>query len=94
MEEVKVLLLEGGKRPSRQTRDELDAKGIKVTPVQDLSARLVALEADRNYAVLLDLDLYRAGVEAVQKNHSMFPDAAVIVMASLERLSVADEALR
>ncbi|TAJ75723.1 response regulator [bacterium] len=94
MEEIKVILLEGGKRPSHQARDELDAKGIKVTAVQDLAAGLAVLEADRNHAVLLDLDLYRAGIEAVQKIHIMFPDAAVIVMASLERLSVVDEALR
>lgn len=86
--------MEGGKRPSHQARDELDAKGIKVTAVQDLAACLPVLESDRNHAVILDLDLYRAGIEAVQKIHTMFPDAAVIVMASLERLSVVDEALR
>ena len=94
MKEMKVLLLEGGKRPSNQTRDELDAKGIKATALQDLAACLAALEADRNLAVLLDLDLYRTGIEAVQKIHAQFPDAAVIVMASLERLSVVDEALK
>ncbi len=94
VEEMKVILLEGGKRPSNQTRNELDAKGIKATAVQDLAACLAALEAEKNHAVLLDLDLYRAGIEAVQKIHIMFPDAAVIVMASLERLSVVDEALR
>ena len=33
MEEVKVLFLEGGKRPSRQTQEELKTKGIAVTQV-------------------------------------------------------------
>lgn len=94
MEKIKVLLLEGGKRPSHQTRDELDAKGIRVTAVQDLAACLASLESDRNHAVILDLDLQRAGIEAVQQIHAAFPDVAVLVMASLERLRVVDEALR
>lgn len=94
MEKTKVLLLEGGKRPSHQTRDELGAKGIQATPVQDLAACLATLETDNNQVVILDLDLQRAGIEAVQKIHSAFPDVAVLVMASLERLQVVDEALR
>ncbi|MBI2989195.1 MAG: response regulator [Deltaproteobacteria bacterium] len=94
MGEMKVVLLEGGKRPSHQTRRELDAKGIKVTVVQDLPSCLAALEADRKHSVILDLDLHRAGIETLQKISSLFPDVAVIVMASLERLTVVDEALR
>ena len=94
MEEVKVLLLEGGKRPSPQTREELEAKGIKVIPVQDLAACLPVLEADREHAVIIDLDLHRAGIETVENIHSLYPEIAIIVMASLERLTVVDEALR
>lgn len=94
MEKTKVLLLEGGKRPSHQTRDELGAKGIQASPVQDLAACLATLETDSGHVVILDLDLQRAGIEAVQKIHSAFPDVAVLVMASLERLQVVDEALR
>ncbi len=94
MEAIKVILLEGGKRPSNQTREELDAKGIRVTPVQDLAACLAALEADRSHAVILDLDLLRTGIEAVKAIHTTFPEIVVIVMASLERLTVVDEALR
>lgn len=94
MEEIKVLLLEGERRPSHQTREELEAKGIRVTPVQDLAACLPILEAGGSHVVLLDLDLYRAGIEAVQKIHGMFPEIAVLVMASVERITVVDEALR
>ena len=94
MEEIKVILLEGGKRPSRQTREELDAKGIRVTSVQDLAACLPVLEADRNHTVLIDLDLHRTGIETVEKIHSVFPETPVIAMASLERLTVVDEVLR
>ncbi len=94
MEEIKVLLLEGERKPSHQTREELEAKGIRVTPVQDLAACLPILEAGGSHVVLLDLDLYRAGIETVQKIHSMFPEIAVLVMASLERITVVDEALR
>ncbi|MBI2210072.1 MAG: HAMP domain-containing histidine kinase, partial [Deltaproteobacteria bacterium] len=93
MEKIKVLLLEGGKRPSNQTRDELGAKGIQALPVQDLAACLAALESDNNHSVILDLDLQRAGIEAVQKIHSTFPNVAIVVLASLERLTVVDEAL-
>lgn len=93
MEKIKVLLLEGGKRPSNQTRDELGAKGIQALPVQDLAACLAALEADNSHSVMLDLDLQRAGIEAVQKIHSAFPNVAIVVLASLERLTVVDEAL-
>lgn len=94
MGEIKVLLLEGERRPSQQTREELEAKGIRVTPVQDLAACLPILEASGSHVVLLDLDLYRAGIEAVQKIHGMFPEIAVLVMASVERITVVDEALR
>ena len=93
MEKIKVLLLEGGKRPSNQTRDELGAKGIQAFPVQDLAACLAALESDNSHSVILDLDLQRAGIEAVQKIHSAFPNVAVVVLASLERLTVVDESL-
>lgn len=94
MEAIKVILLEGGKRPSQQTREELDAKGIKVTLAQDLAGCLPILEADRNHTVLIDLDLHRTGIETVEKIHSVFPETPVIAMASLERLTVVDEALR
>jgi len=93
MEKIKVLLLEGGKRPSNQTRDELGAKGIQAFPVQDLAACLAALESDNSHSVILDLDLQRAGIEAVQKIHCAFPNVAVVVLASLERLTVVDESL-
>src|SRR3972149_9718663 len=52
------------------------------------------MEADRKHSVILDLDLHRAGIETLQQISSLFPDVAVIVMASLERLTVVDEALR
>lgn len=94
MEAIKVILLEGGKRPSQQTREELDAKGIKVTLAQDLAGCLPVLEADRNHTVLIDLDLHRTGIETVEKIHSVFPETPVIAIASLERLTVVDEALR
>lgn len=94
MNEIKALLLEGGKRPSRQSREELDAKGIMATSVNDLAVCLSTLERDRNFIVIVDLDLQRTGIEAVQKVHSLYPEIIVIVMASLERLAVVDEALR
>lgn len=86
--------MEGGKRPSHQTRSELEAKGIKVTAVQDAAACLSALESDRNHTLILDLDLHRGGVEVVQKVRAAFPDVVVLVMASLERLRVVDDALK
>src|SRR3989338_8297102 len=91
---IKVLLLEGGKRFPHRTREELEAKGIKVTPVEDPAACLTILESDRKQTVVIDLDLYRAGIDTVQKIHSTYPEIATIVMASLERLAVVDEALR
>lgn len=94
MEKIKILLLEGGKRPSRQTQDELDAKGFKVTPVPDPAECLAALEVDKNYLVIIDLDMQRTGIEAVQKIRGLSPEIIVIVMSSLERLTVVDEALR
>jgi|GEM_PF-1287539 len=94
MEGIKVLLLEGGKRFPHRTREELEAKGIKVTPVEDPAACLTILESDREQTVIIDLDLYRAGIDTVQKIHSTYPEIATIVMASLERLAVVDEALR
>ena len=94
MEGIKVLLLEGGKKFPHRTREELEAKGIKVTPVEDPAACLTILESDREQSVIIDLDLYRAGIDTVQKIHSTYPEIATIVMASLERLAVVDEALR
>src|SRR3989338_438987 len=94
MEGIKVLLLEGGKRFPHRTREELEAKGIKVTPVEDPAACLTILESDRKQTVVIDLDLYRAGIDTVQKIHSTYPEIATIVMASLERLAVVDEAPR
>lgn len=91
---IKVLLLEGGKRFPHRTREELEAKGIKVTPVEDPAACSTILESDREQTVIIDLDLYRAGIDTVQKIHSTYPEIATIVMASLERLAVVDEALR
>jgi len=55
---------------------------------------LTILESDRKQTVIIDLDLYRAGIDTVQKIHSTYPEIATIVMASLERLAVVDEALR
>ncbi|MFQ5904039.1 MAG: response regulator, partial [Candidatus Binatia bacterium] len=91
---MKVLLLEGGKGPSRQTQDELNAKGITVTPVQDLATCLATLEADRDWTVIIDLDLYRGGIEALQEIRRISPEIVVIAMASLKRLTVVDEALK
>src|SRR3990167_2709398 len=88
---IKVLLLEGGKRFPHRTREELEAKGIKFTPVEDPAACLTILESDREQTVIIDLDLYRAGIDTVQKIHSRYPEIATIVMASLERLAVVDE---
>ena len=94
MEGIKVLLLEGGKRFPHRTREELEAKGIKVTPVEDPAACSTILDTDREQTVIIDLDLHRAGIDTVQKIHSTYPEIATIVMASLERLAVVDEALR
>ncbi len=91
---MKVLLLEGGKRPSRQTRDELDAKGIQLTSVQDVGNCLTTLGSDKDHTVIVDLDLHRKGVEAIKEIHKAFPDVVLLVMASLERLTVVDEALK
>ena len=92
--EMKVLLLAGGERPSSQTQDGLNAKGITVTPVQDLATCLATLKAERDWSVIIDLDLYRTGIEALQEIRRISPDIVVIAMASLERLSVVDEALK
>lgn len=94
METHKVLLLEGGKRPSRQAREELESKGFSVVEVADLDACVRALMADPNYTVVLDLDLQTKGIEALQKFRVVSPDSAVIVIASQERLSVVDQALK
>lgn len=94
MEEVKVLFLEGGRRPSHQIREELKPKGIAVTQVQDLPACLEALKVDRDQTVIMDLDLYRQGIEALHEIVKISPDIPVIVIASLERLAVVDGALK
>lgn len=94
MEETKVLLLEGGKRPSRQTREELGAKGIHVTPAQDIAECLAALKNDPEPTVIVDLDLYPKAIEAVAEIHKAFPEVSLLVMASVQRLAVAEEALR
>src|SRR3990167_1441538 len=75
---IKVLLLEGGKRFPHRTREELEAKGIKFTPVEDPAACLTILESDREQTVIIDLDLYRAGIDTVQKIHSTYPEIATI----------------
>jgi len=91
---MKALLLEGGKRPSRQIREELGTKGITITPVEDIPACISALEADRDQLVIIDLDLFRKGIEALPKIREISPEIVIVVMASLERLAVVDEALQ
>ena len=94
MEPHKVLLLEGGKRPSRQTRQELESKGFTVVEVTDLEGCVQTLQSDPDYTVVIDLDLQRKGVEALEEIRRVSAEAVVIVIASLERLSVVDEALK
>ena len=43
---------------------------------------------------MVDLDLHPKGVESVQQIHKIHPDTVVIVLASLERLTAVDEALK
>jgi PAS domain S-box-containing protein len=94
MEETRLLLLDGGKRPLQQNWDELKDKGISVTTVQELADCLATLEYDRDYVVVIDADLYRQGIEAVQEIAKISPDIIVLVLVSVERLSVADEMLK
>lgn len=91
---MKVLWLEGGKKFAPKIQQELGAKGITVTPVEEISACLEILKADQESAVVVDLDLYRKGIEAVQEIHKTAADAPVIGLASLERLPVLEEAFK
>ena len=86
--------MEGGNRPSQQSWDELKGKGISVTTMRDLADCLATLEYDREHTVIVDVDLYRKGIEALQEIAKISPEIIVIVMASLERLAVADEMLK
>jgi len=94
MEQNKVLLLEGGKRPSRVARQELESKGFTVVEVHDLEGCVQTLQSDPDFTVLIDLDLQRKGVEALEEIRRISTEVAVIVIASLERLSVVDEVLK
>lgn len=91
---MRALWLEGGKRFSPKIQQELGAKGITVTPVQEVAACLANLAADPADTVIIDLDLTKKGIEAVQQIHETAPDIPVIVLASLERLPVVDEAFK
>ena len=91
---MRALWLEGGKRFSPKIQQELGAKGITVTPVQEVAACLANLAADPADTVIIDLDLTKKGVEAVQEIHKAAPDIPVVVLASLERLPVLDEAFK
>lgn len=91
---MKALWLEAEKKSSPQVQKELSAKGIAVTPVAELPACLEALKADKDCSVIIDLDLYRKGIEAVQEIRKSAPDVPVIVLASLERLPVIEEAFK
>ncbi|MBI2360903.1 MAG: response regulator [Deltaproteobacteria bacterium] len=91
---MKVLWLEGGRKFGPKIQQELGARGITVTPVEDISACLQTLVADPDSAVVIDLDLYRKGVEAIQAIHKAAADVPVIAFASLERLPVVEEAFK
>ncbi|MBI2089867.1 MAG: response regulator [Deltaproteobacteria bacterium] len=91
---MKVLWLEGGKKFAPKIQQELGAKGITVTPVEEIRACLEILKADQESAVVVDLDLYRKGIEAIQEIHKTAADAPVIGLASLERLPVLEEAFK
>lgn len=91
---MKVLWLEGGKKFGPKIQQELAARGITVTPVEDIGACLQTLAADPESAVVIDLDLYRKGVDAVQAIHQAAADVPVIAFASLERLPVVEEAFK
>ena len=71
---MRALWLEGGKRFSPKIQQELGAKGITVTPVQEVAACLANLAADPADTVIIDLDLTKKGVEAVQEIHKAAPD--------------------
>jgi PAS domain S-box-containing protein len=91
---MKALWLEGGKKFAAKTQQELGAKGITVTPVEEIGACLEALKADPESAVVVDLDLLRKGLDAVQEICQNAPDIPVIVLGSLERLPVLEEAFK
>ncbi len=91
---MKVVQFEDGKGSSRVIQEGLVAKGVSVTAVQDLPACLTRLEADREASVMVDLDLNPKGIESVQQIRKVYPDTVVIVLASLERLTIVDEALK
>lgn len=91
---MRVLWLGGGKKFAPKIQQELGAKGITVTPVEGASGCLEALKADPEAAVVVDLDLGRQGVEAIQAIHKTAADAPVIALVSLERLPVLEEAFK
>ena len=91
---MRALWLEGGKRFSPKIQQELGVKGITVTPVQEVAACLANLAADPADVVIVDLDLTKKGIEGVEEIHKTAPDIPVIVLASLERLPVVDEAFK
>lgn len=91
---MRALWLEGGKRFSPKVQQELGAKGITVTPVQEVAACLANLAADPADVVIVDLDLTKKGIEGVEGIHKTAPDIPVIALASLERLPVVEEAFK
>lgn len=91
---MKVLWLEGGKKFSPKVQEGLAAKGIAVAPVEGLGGCLQALKADPESAVVVDLDLLRKGLDAVREIGQNTPDAPIVVLGSLERLPVLDEAFK
>jgi len=91
---MNVLQFEDGKGASRVIQEELRSQNISVMTVQDLPSCLASLEGDRAVTVMIDLDLIPGGLEAVQEIHKSYPDTIVLALASLENLSIVDEALK
>lgn len=91
---MKVFWFGGGKKFAPKIQQELGAIGITVAPVEGISACLEALKADPESAVVVDLDLGRQGIEAIQAIHKTAADLPVIALVSLERLPVLEEALK
>jgi signal transduction histidine kinase len=91
---MKIVWLETGKKTEPHVFEQLTAKGVavNVTPtLQDCLAEFVAGAED---PVVLDLDLYKKGIEAMQQIRAVSPASPIIALASLEKLPAAEEALK
>ncbi|HEX9880692.1 MAG TPA: ATP-binding protein [Candidatus Binatia bacterium] len=91
---MKILQFEDGRGASRVLREELRAHNVSLTTVQDLPGCMAALEGDRSLTVLVDLDVLTDGLDLVRQIHSIYPDSVIVVLATLENLSLVDDALK